>query len=172
MRCPFCRSEDTRVIDSREADGGNAVRRRRECDDCGERFSTVETASLKIPSIIKSDDRRVIFEEEKLRAGMQRALEKRPVEVEAVEESMHRIIHKLMTLGEREIQSRQIGEWVMQELENLDQVAYVRFASVYRSFQDVDEFSEEITRLQKQPESKQKSKQSKLKVVPKTNLEE
>ena len=160
MRCPFCRSEDTRVIDSREADGGNAVRRRRECGECGERFSTVETASLRIPSIVKSDGRRASFNEDKLRSGMQRALEKRPVKAEAIDESMHRIIRKMMTVAEREIQSRQIGEWVMEELEKLDQVAYVRFASVYRSFQDVDEFNEEITRLQNQPESEQTSLES------------
>ena len=162
MRCPFCRSEDTRVIDSRLADEGDAVRRRRECGACNERFTTLERASLRMPYVVKSDGKRESFNEEKLRAGMRRALEKRPVDADAVEAAIHRIQHHILTSGDRELASRQIGEWVMQELGDLDQVAYVRFASVYRSFQDVDEFNEEIKRLQNQPPASLKKKQMSL----------
>lgn len=159
MRCPFCRSEDTRVIDSRLTDDGDAVRRRRECIDCEERFTTLEHASLRMPYVVKSDGSREAFDEKKLRSGMTRALEKRPVDTDAVENAIQRIQHKLLTSGDREIPSLRIGEWVMQELGDLDQVAYVRFASVYRSFQDVDEFSEEVKRLQNQPSPSVKKKQ-------------
>jgi transcriptional repressor NrdR len=162
MRCPFCRSDDTRVIDSRLADEGEAVRRRRECNGCGERFTTLEQALLRMPYVVKSDGKREGFNEDKLRAGIQRALEKRPVDVEAVEAAIHRIQHHILTSGEREVESRQIGIWVMQELGDLDQVAYVRFASVYRSFQDVDDFSEEVKRLRNQPPSSVKKKQMSL----------
>lgn len=159
MRCPFCRSEDTRVIDSRLTDDGDAVRRRRECTDCGERFTTLEHASLRMPYVVKSDGSREAFDEQKLRSGMMRALEKRPVDTDAVEKGVQRIKHKLLTSGDREVPSLRIGEWVMQELSDLDQVAYVRFASVYRSFQDVDEFSEEVKRLRNQPSPSVKKKQ-------------
>lgn len=159
MRCPFCRSEDTRVIDSRLTDDGDAVRRRRECTDCGERFTTLEHASLRMPYVVKSDGSREAFDEQKLRSGMMRALEKRPVDTDAVENAVQRIQHKLLTSGDREVPSLRIGEWVMQELSDLDQVAYVRFASVYRSFQDVDEFSEEVKRLRNQPSPSVKKKQ-------------
>jgi transcriptional repressor NrdR len=159
MRCPFCRSEDTRVIDSRLTDDGDAVRRRRECTDCGERFTTLEHASLRMPYVVKSDGSREGFDEQKLRSGMMRALEKRPVDTDAVENAVQRIQHKLLTSGDREVPSLRIGEWVMQELSDLDQVAYVRFASVYRSFQDVDEFSEEVKRLRNQPSPSVKKKQ-------------
>ncbi|MGA8259469.1 MAG: transcriptional regulator NrdR [Arenicellales bacterium] len=159
MRCPFCRSEDTRVIDSRLSDDGDAVRRRRECTACGERFTTLEHASLRMPYVVKSDGSREAFDEGKLRSGMARALEKRPVDADAVENAMQRIQHKLLTSGDREVPSMRIGEWVMQELSDLDQVAYVRFASVYRSFQDVDEFSEEVKRLRNQPSPSAKRKQ-------------
>ncbi len=162
MRCPFCVSEDTRVIDSRLAEDGDAVRRRRECTACGERFTTLERASLRMPQIIKSDGKHEAFDENKLRAGILRALEKRPVDAEAVESAIHRIQHEMLTSGEREILSRQVGEWVMRELNELDQVAYVRFASVYRSFQDVDEFSEEVKRLQNQPNATAKKRQMSL----------
>jgi transcriptional repressor NrdR len=148
VHCPFCNHEDTRVIDSRLAGEGRQVRRRRECTACGERFTTFESAELVAPYVIKSDDRREPFDEHKLRAGMQRALEKRPVNSEDVEAALARIAHHLQTLGEREIPSRLIGDLVMQELHRLDQVAYVRFASVYRSFQDVTEFQDEILRMQ------------------------
>lgn len=159
MRCPFCRSEDTRVIDSRLADDGDAVRRRRECNACGERFTTLEHASLRMPYVVKSNGSREAFDEIKLRSGMTRALEKRPVDTDAVESAIQRIQHKLLTSGDREVPALQIGEWVMQELNELDQVAYVRFASVYRSFQDVDEFSEEVKRLRNQPSPSVKKKQ-------------
>ena len=162
MRCPFCLSEDTRVIDSRLADEGDAVRRRRECIRCNERFSTMEKAHLRLPQVVKNDGKREAYNEDKLRGGMQRALEKRPVDANAIEAAIHRIEHKLMTHGEREVPSRLIGEWVIQELTELDQVAYVRFASVYRSFQDVDEFSEEVRRLQNQPSPALKKKQMSL----------
>ena len=148
MHCPFCSHADTKVIDSRLAGEGAQVRRRRECEKCGERFTTFESAELVMPRIVKNDGTREPFDENKLRAGMMRALEKRPVSTEATEESLARIEHKLQVAGEREIKSRQLGEWVMEELKALDEVAYVRFASVYRSFQDVNAFREEIERLQ------------------------
>ena len=148
MHCPFCNHEDTKVIDSRLAGEGQQVRRRRECEKCGERFTTFETAELVMPRIIKNDGTREPFDENKLRMGLMRALEKRPVSTEAMDAALARIIHKLQVTGEREIKSRQLGEWVMEELRQLDEVAYVRFASVYRSFQDVNEFREEIERLQ------------------------
>ena len=162
MRCPFCGSGDTRVVDSRLAEDGDAVRRRRECASCNERFTTLERANLRMPQVVKSDGRREAFNEAKLRSGMERALEKRPVDAEAVESAIHRIKHRMRTVGERELASRRIGEWVMQELNELDQVAYVRFASVYRSFQDVDEFSEEVKRLQNQLPEFVKKKQMSL----------
>jgi transcriptional repressor NrdR len=148
MHCPFCDHEDTKVIDSRLAGEGQQVRRRRECEKCGERFTTFETAELVMPRIVKNDGTREPYDEHKLSSGMTRALEKRPVSTEAMEAALARVIHKLQVAGEREIKSRQLGEWVMEELKTLDEVAYVRFASVYRSFQDVNEFREEIERLQ------------------------
>ncbi len=151
MRCPFCGEPDTKVIDSRLANDGDSVRRRRECLTCGERFTTFETAELVMPRIVKQDGSRVPFDEEKLRSGMLRALEKRPVDTEAVEGAVNRIKHKLRATGDREIPSLKLGEWVMDELRDLDEVAYVRFASVYRSFQDVNAFREEIERLQSEP---------------------
>lgn len=148
MHCPFCNYEDTKVIDSRLAGEGQEVRRRRECEKCGERFTTFETAELVMPRIVKNDGNREPYDEQKLRMGMTRALEKRPVSTEAMEAALARIIHRLQVSGERELKSRQIGDWMMEELKNLDEVAYVRFASVYRRFQDVNEFREEIERLQ------------------------
>ena len=148
MRCPFCQAHDTRVIDSRLASEGDQVRRRRECSVCEERFTTFEVAELVMPRIIKSDGTRQPFDEEKLRGGMQRALEKRPVSVEAVEAAVSRIKKRLQTRGEREVPSRAVGELVCEELRELDQVAYVRFASVYRSFQDVSAFREVIEGLE------------------------
>ena len=147
MYCPFCNADDTKVIDSRLIREGNQTRRRRECPDCQERFTTYEAAELSLPRLIKRDGRRALFSEEKLRGGMLRALEKRPVSVEQIETAIARIIRKAMTSGEREIPSSQMGEWVMEELYQLDQVAYVRFASVYRCFQDINEFQREITKL-------------------------
>lgn len=148
MRCPFCQSEETRVIDSRLTDDKDAVRRRRSCEACGERFSTLEEANLKLPYIVKSNGDRENYDEAKLARGLERSLEKRPVKSNQVEQILHRIKRNLLTCGEREIPARQIGELVMNELREVDQVAYVRFASVYRSFQDVDAFSNEIKRLQ------------------------
>jgi transcriptional repressor NrdR len=147
MHCPFCGHEETKVTDSRLAGGGAQIRRRRECLSCGERFTTFETAELVMPLVVKSDQRRVPFDEAKLRAGMERALEKRPVSREAVDAALSHIGHKLRNLGEREVPSRLLGELVMEELHHLDEVAYVRFASVYRSFQDVEAFRHEIERM-------------------------
>ncbi len=147
MHCPFCNHENTKVIDSRLAGEGAQVRRRRECEKCGERFTTFEGAELVMPRIVKNNGTREPFDEHKLRAGMMRALEKRPVSTEAIEAAIVRIVHKLRVTGEREIRSLQVGERVMEELKALDEVAYVRFASVYHSFQDVNEFREEVERL-------------------------
>ena len=147
MYCPFCQAVDTKVIDSRLIREGNQTRRRRECPECKERFTTYESAELSLPRIIKRDGRRAPFNEEKLRAGILRAMEKRPVSVEKIESAVSRILRKAMTTGEREIGSEQIGQMVMDELQQLDQVAYVRFASVYRSFEDLEEFRKEISKL-------------------------
>lgn len=147
MHCPFCQHEETKVIDSRLAGEGSQIRRRRECLKCGERFTTFEAAELVMPQLVKSDQSREPFDEQKLRSGILKALEKRPVSTEAVEEAISRIGHKLRSTGEREVPSRQVGELVMEELRHLDEVAYVRFASVYRSFQDVDAFREAIEGL-------------------------
>lgn len=162
MRCPFCSADETRVIDSRLGEEGDSVRRRRECEVCGERFTTFERAELRLPQVIKSDDRREAFNEAKLRAGLSRALEKRPVDAEAIEAMIGRIRHKLIVSGEREVASRRIGQLVMDELRETDPVAYVRFASVYRSFEDVDAFSEEVQRLQTEPSSESRRKQLRL----------
>ena len=148
MHCPFCGHQETKVIDSRLAGEGRQIRRRRQCLDCNERFTTFESAELVMPRLIKSDNSRQPFDESKLRNSMVRALEKRPVSAEDFEQAIGRLIHKLRTMGEREVPSRLIGEMVMEELGDLDEVAYVRFASVYRSFQDVTEFQDEIRRLQ------------------------
>ena len=149
MHCPFCHHGETKVIDSRLVAEGGQVRRRRECIACHERFTTFEAAELLMPKIIKQDGSREPFNEEKLRNGFTRALEKRPVSVESIEASINSIKHSLQALGEREVKSMVIGEKVMDELRLLDQVAYVRFASVYRSFQDISEFQQEIDRLKK-----------------------
>jgi transcriptional repressor NrdR len=148
MHCPFCNTPDSKVIDSRLVTENNQVRRRRECIDCKERFTTYETAELVLPRIIKNDGRRSPFDENKLRIGMLKALEKRPVGVEAVDTAISHIIHKLRTTGEKEVDSKFIGELVMRELLTMDQVAYVRFASVYRSFQDINAFIKEIDQLE------------------------
>lgn len=149
MHCPFCGANDTKVIDSRLVADGDQVRRRRECIVCEERFTTFETAELVIPRIIKQDGTRQPFNEDKLRAGMLRALEKRPVSMELLEEAIARIKHKLRATGERELKSFTLGELVMDELKQLDEVAYIRFASVYRSFQDINAFRDEVDRLSK-----------------------
>jgi transcriptional repressor NrdR len=147
MHCPFCAHDETKVIDSRLSAEGQQVRRRRECLKCEERFTTFESAELVMPRVVKSDATREPFDESKLRSGMMKALEKRPVSSEAVDAAVNHVFHKLRTLGEREVPARLVGELVMDELHRLDEVAYVRFASVYRSFQDVDAFHEEIERL-------------------------
>jgi transcriptional repressor NrdR len=147
MHCPFCSHVETKVTDSRLAADGGQIRRRRECLSCGERFTTFETAELLMPRVIKSDGSREPFDEGKLKHGMLKALEKRPIASDAIDEAVGRIGHKLRVLGEREVLARQIGELVMDELRHMDEVAYVRFASVYRSFQDVEAFRDEIERL-------------------------
>jgi transcriptional repressor NrdR len=151
MHCPFCSANDTKVTDSRLVGEGKQVRRRRECATCNERFTTYEVAELAMPRIIKRNNVRQPFDETKLRYGIQRALQKRPVSTEQLEETIQRIMHKLRTTGERELRSPLIGEMVMEELRSLDQIAYVRFASVYRSFQDIEAFNEEVKKLQTIP---------------------
>ncbi len=147
MYCPFCHAVDTKVIDSRLVAEGTQVRRRRECITCNERFTTFETAELLLPRVIKQTGEREPFNEDKLRSGILKALEKRPVSAEQVEEAISHINHKLRASGEREVSTRLVGEMVMNELRRLDEVAYVRFASVYRSFKDLNEFREEIDKL-------------------------
>ena len=147
MRCPFCSSDDTRVIDSRLGDDGASVRRRRECQRCEERFTTFEHPEVSMPWVIKNDGSREPFDEGKLRRGMLRALEKRPITADVVEKAISRILRKSADGAEREISSKTLGEWIMLELREIDDVAYVRFASVYRRFQDLDAFSEEVGRL-------------------------
>jgi transcriptional repressor NrdR len=159
MYCPFCGKQETKVIDSRLASEGAQVRRRRECLDCGERFTTFESPELVMPRIIKSTGAREPFDDDKLITGIMRALEKRPVESERVDAAISRLQHRLRASGEREIPSRQVGEWVVNELRQLDQVAFVRFASVYRSFEDVNAFREEIERLEKEPTAEEKKDQ-------------
>lgn len=149
MHCPFCQHVDTRVIDSRVSDDGATIRRRRECEACGERFSTMETIELKLPAIIKSDGRREHFDARKLRQSFDRAVHKRLVTEEQIEAAVRAVIHQLRMTTERELASRRVGEFVMAELRKLDHVAYVRFASVYRSFQDVADFREELDRLER-----------------------
>ncbi|NOG30677.1 transcriptional regulator NrdR [Halomonas sp. TBZ9] len=155
MHCPFCGAHDTRVTDSRLVADGDQVRRRRQCAACHERFTTYETAELIMPRVVKSDGSREMFDERKLRAGMLRALEKRPVSAEATEAAIERIRQVLRARGDREINALDIGEFVMQALKTLDQVAYIRFASVYRKFQDLDEFRAEIDRLSQEPQEEE-----------------
>lgn len=147
MFCPFCGAQDTKVIDSRLVSGGEQIRRRRECIVCHERFTTFEVAELVMPKVIKRDETREPFNEDKLVIGLQRALEKRPVSTEAIEQAISSIKSTLRATGEREIKSELIGEIIMSALKKLDKVAYVRFASVYRSFEDIKEFGEEIAKL-------------------------
>ena len=151
MRCPFCGAQDTKVVDSRLSGEGDQVRRRRMCVVCKERFTTYESAELNLPRIVKRDGSRVPFDGRKLRSGMMRALEKRPVSTEQIDTAMARIQRRLMSSGESEVPALRVGEMVMDELRQLDQVAYVRFASVYRHFEDVAAFREEIDRLERQP---------------------
>lgn len=148
MHCPFCSAPDTRVIDSRLSGDEGQVRRRRECTVCGERFTTYEKAELNLPRVVKHDGSRQPFDEEKLRSGLCKALEKRPVSMEQIEASVSHIKHNLMTAGEREVDARTIGDHVMEELRQLDHVAYIRFASVYLDFEDVDAFRQAIEKLE------------------------
>ncbi|MBT0585814.1 transcriptional regulator NrdR [Alteromonas oceanisediminis] len=147
MHCPFCSAQDTKVIDSRLVTDGHQIRRRRECVDCHERFTTFEFAELVMPRVVKRDGTRDPFNEDKMRAGMQRALEKRPVSTEQIEECIVKLKSALRATGEREVSSEMVGNLIMDALKELDKVAYVRFASVYRSFEDIREFGEEIARL-------------------------
>ncbi|MDH3588191.1 MAG: transcriptional regulator NrdR [Gammaproteobacteria bacterium] len=168
MHCPFCAGSETKVIDSRLAGEGGQVRRRRECLACAERFTTFETPELVLPLVVKNDGERQPFDENKLRGGMQKALERRPVSAEDIEQAVIRIKHALRTTGEREVPARTVGDLVMEELHELDQVAYVRFASVYRSFQDVEAFREEIDRMQRtRPKGRARRQMSLLPVTPK-----
>ncbi len=147
MHCPFCQQSDTKVIDSRLMNEGQVIKRRRSCANCNERFSTHEKAELELPWVIKRDGQRHAFDADKLRSGMLKALEKRPVKAEDLESSVLHVLHQVRTAGEREINSQWLGELVMQQLRVLDAVAYVRFASIYRSFEDVAAFTQEIERL-------------------------
>jgi transcriptional repressor NrdR len=160
MHCPFCNAVDTKVIDSRLVADGAQIRRRRECLSCTERFTTYEVAELVMPRVIKHDGRRVPFDEDKLRSGILRALEKRPISTEQFEELISRLKYKLRANGEREVKTQLIGEWIMEELRQLDEVAYVRFASVYRRFQDVQAFREEIQRMEDRANNKTMSDNS------------
>jgi len=144
MKCPFCNSPDTQVIDSRVSDDGDSIRRRRRCAACNKRFTTYETVELRMPQVVKQDGSRAEFDLDRLRTGFMRALHKRPVPTQLVDEAIATITQNVLALGEREIESRRIGEMVMRELHRLDQVAYIRFASVYRSFEGVDDFQDAI----------------------------
>ena len=149
MKCPFCGSAETQVVDSRVSEAGDSIRRRRRCLACQKRFTTYETAELRLPQIVKQNGTRADFDVDRIRNGFQRALHKRPVPTEYVDQAVERIVQQVLGLGEREIPSRQVGEMVMQELYKLDKVAYIRFASVYRAFQDVEDFREAIRNIKK-----------------------
>ncbi|MDC7710529.1 transcriptional regulator NrdR [Vogesella indigofera] len=149
MKCPFCGCADTQVVDSRVSDDGNSIRRRRRCMGCEKRFTTFETADVRMPQVVKSGGHRAEFDVGRVRTSFLRALHKRPVPTPLVDDAIDRICQRLLQLGEREVSSRQIGEMVMNELARLDKVAYVRFASVYKSFQDIAEFSDAIKEIQK-----------------------
>ncbi len=148
MKCPFCGSDDTQVIDSRVSEPGDSIRRRRRCTACQKRFTTYETVELRLPQVVKTNGSRSDFDVNRVRVGFQRALHKRPVPTEYVDAAINRIVQKVLSLGEREVPSRMIGEMVMQELYKLDKVAYIRFASVYRSFQDVSDFHDALKEVE------------------------
>jgi len=148
MKCPFCGSDDTQVIDSRVSDAGDSIRRRRKCAACQKRFTTYETVELRLPQVVKSNGNRADFDTNRLRVGFARALHKRPVPTEFVDAAIDRIVQRVLSQGEREIASRQLGEMVMEELYRLDKVAYIRFASVYRSFQDVSDFRDALKEVE------------------------
>ncbi len=157
MKCPFCNANDTSVIDSRVSEDGHKIRRRRRCPTCDKRFTTYETVELRLPQVVKDDGNRAEFDRNKLLTGFKRALHKRPVPTDDVDAAIDRIVQKILDLGEREISSRNIGERVMEELRKMDKVAYIRFASVYKSFQDVDDFRDAIKEVQK-PQNKKNTK--------------
>ena len=148
MKCPFCGSAETQVVDSRVSEAGDSIRRRRRCLACQKRFTTYETAELRLPQIVKQNGTRADFDVGRIRNGFQRALHKRPVPTEYVDQAVERIVQQVLGLGEREIPSRQIGEMVMQELYKLDKVGYIRFASVYRSFQDAADFRDALKEVE------------------------
>jgi len=149
MKCPFCKSDETQVIDSRESDDGESIRRRRKCVSCNKRFTTYETVELRMPQVVKQDGSRAEFDMGKLRTSFMRALHKRPVPTPLVDEAIGALTNELLSLGEREVQARRVGEMVMRELKKLDEVAYIRFASVYRSFQGVDDFTDAIKEVRR-----------------------
>jgi len=151
MKCPFCGSDETQVIDSRVSEAGDSIRRRRRCTGCQKRFTTYETAELRLPQVVKTNGNRADFDRNRLHVGFARALHKRPVPTEYVDAAIERIVQKVLSLGEREIPSRQLGEMVMEELYKLDKVAYIRFASVYRSFQDASDFRDALKEVEAVP---------------------
>lgn len=157
MKCPFCKHPDTQVIDTRESEEGDSVRRRRRCLSCGKRFTTYETVELRMPQVVKQNGMRSDFDLDKLRTSFSRALHKRPVPTELVDAAIDHVVQKVFACGEREVPTRQIGELVMKELLRLDKVAYIRYASVYKSFQDVDDFSEAIDAVTAQTPRRRKA---------------
>lgn len=159
MQCPFCKAPDTRVIDSRLAEDGEQIRRRRECERCNQRFTTFEKPQLLMPGVVKRNGQVMPFKEDKLRGGIKNACFKRPVSDDQIDHAVDTVMRKLRHSGEREVPSSQVGEWVMQELHDLDHVAYVRFASIYRKFEDVNAFREEIDRLEKLPSAETRKSQ-------------
>jgi transcriptional repressor NrdR len=158
MKCPYCKAEDTAVIDSRLSEDGDSVRRRRQCQTCGKRFTTYERVELSMPMVVKTNGNRVPYESEKVRTGFMRALHKRPVPTEYVDQAVSRIEQRILALGEREVPSRIIGEMVMRELKKMDDVAYIRFASVYEDFQRVDDFHEAIREVKKPARTRRATK--------------
>lgn len=159
MKCPFCGHTDTQVIDSRVSEPGDSIRRRRRCVACQKRFTTYETVELRLPQVVKTNGDRSDFDVDKIRVGFQRALHKRPVPTGFVDAAINRIVQQVLSLGEREVPSRQIGEMVMRELHALDKVAYIRFASVYRSFSDVSDFRDALREVEAPgPAAKRKSR--------------
>lgn len=163
MKCPFCKSADTQVIDSRVSDDGESIRRRRRCASCSKRFTTYETIELRMPQVVKQDGSRSEFDLEKLRTGFMRALHKRPVPTQQVDDAIATITQDVLAMGDREIASRRLGEMVMRELKRLDQVAYIRFASVYKAFQGIDDFQDAIKEVQRPAPAKAASKAGALK---------
>ncbi len=151
MKCPFCKGHETQVIDTRESEEGDSIRRRRRCVSCDKRFTTFETVELRMPQVVKQNGIRCDFDADKLRTSFKRALHKRPVSTEAVDAAIDVVIHKLYASGEREVDSRHVGELVMQALLKLDKVAYIRFASVYKSFQDVGDFTDAVKAVRRTP---------------------